>query len=303
MFQHLLVPLDGSRLAEAVLPLAASLAVKAKARVTLLHVIERDAPETVHGERHLRQAADAERYLATIAETLRARDLHVSWHVHEPSVVSVPHSVVDHSDEFEPDLVVLAEHGAHRTRDWVSGSIAQRIVSRGSTPVLLVRGAGASPDACPFKRILVPLDGHTEHEAGLVPAKALARASDASLSFLTVVPTRERLHGTAGLTGYLMPSSTQAKLDAAVETAQGYLADIVAVSRDEGLDASGFVTRGDPLAEIRRFSTDRHIDTIAIGTHGKAGTEAFWRGSLAQRLIRASVCSLLLTPVGSASGR
>jgi nucleotide-binding universal stress UspA family protein len=67
--------------------------------------------------------------------------------------------------------------------------------------------------------------------------------------------------------------------------------------RDDGLDTAGYVTRGDPLEPIRCFCEERHIDTIALGTHDKAGTEAFWHGSLAQRLIRTSSCSLLLTPV------
>ena len=53
MFKHILIPLDGSRLAETVLPAGVYLAGVLGSTVTLLHVIERDAPQEVHGERHL----------------------------------------------------------------------------------------------------------------------------------------------------------------------------------------------------------------------------------------------------------
>ena len=66
MFKHILVPLDGSTLAEAALPAAVSLAQTYKAPVTLLHVIEQDAPEEVHRDRHLTKAVEAEaRWICT----------------------------------------------------------------------------------------------------------------------------------------------------------------------------------------------------------------------------------------------
>ncbi len=73
-FQKLLVPLDGSRLAEAVLPVAELLAERLKATVSLLHVLERGAPGTVHGERHLAGIEEANAYLAKVAERCGCRD-------------------------------------------------------------------------------------------------------------------------------------------------------------------------------------------------------------------------------------
>ena len=70
MFKSILVPLDGSHLAEAGLPAAASLAEKLNAPVTLLHVIEQNAPEAVHNERHLKLPQEAEAYLQGLAEQI-----------------------------------------------------------------------------------------------------------------------------------------------------------------------------------------------------------------------------------------
>ena len=67
MFQHLLVPLDGSRMAESALPTAAWLAARAGATLTLVHVIEKNAPSEVHSERHLVSPEEAGDYLAEVA--------------------------------------------------------------------------------------------------------------------------------------------------------------------------------------------------------------------------------------------
>ena len=69
----LLVPLDGSPAAEAVLPAATTLARALPARLSLLHSIERDAPDRVHGERHLTGVAEAEAYLAIQRQSRQRR--------------------------------------------------------------------------------------------------------------------------------------------------------------------------------------------------------------------------------------
>ncbi len=68
MFKHLLVPLDGSTLAELALPAAAYLAHLLPARVTLLHLVERHPPSEVHHDRHLTNATEASEYLAEIRQ-------------------------------------------------------------------------------------------------------------------------------------------------------------------------------------------------------------------------------------------
>src|SRR5512136_625394 len=128
MFQHLLVPLDGSRLAETVLPMVAFLASKAAARVTLLHVVERDAPATVHGDTHLISADDAERYFERIARDRLPPELAVHWHVHRRQIADVAHSLADHADELQPDLIVMVTHGRRRLMQWISGTIPQQVV-------------------------------------------------------------------------------------------------------------------------------------------------------------------------------
>jgi len=66
--KHLLLPLDGSALAEAALPVAGYLAGVLNAKITLIHVIEKNAAAFIHGERHLTAHAEAEAYLEQIRQ-------------------------------------------------------------------------------------------------------------------------------------------------------------------------------------------------------------------------------------------
>src|SRR4051794_156787 len=79
----ILVPLDGSKLAEAATSPALALAQGSSAKVTLLHVLEHEAPEKIHGEPHLSNQADARAYLAQIAQRFAAAGVPVETHVHE----------------------------------------------------------------------------------------------------------------------------------------------------------------------------------------------------------------------------
>ena len=112
MYQRLLVPLDGSRLAEAVLPLIGWLAPACQAMVVLLHVIERGAPATVHGEHHLQTTEEAAAYLRGQAERLRAHGIVVETHVHEVPEGDVARSIAAHAQEERADLIVLCTHGS-----------------------------------------------------------------------------------------------------------------------------------------------------------------------------------------------
>jgi nucleotide-binding universal stress UspA family protein len=139
MFKKILVPLDGSHLAEAALPAALSLSEKLNAQITLLHVIEQNAPEVVHNEPHLSRPEQADAYLENLAERSFPAKIKAKWHVHNTEVKNVTDSIVEHTDEFKPDLVIMCAHGRSGIRDMLFGRIAQQVVAKGSTPVLLLQ--------------------------------------------------------------------------------------------------------------------------------------------------------------------
>jgi nucleotide-binding universal stress UspA family protein len=301
MFEHLLVPLDGSRLAEAALPAAATLARRLGSRVTLVHIVEPDAPQKIHGERHLSDPAEASAYLHEVAARAFSPGVPVEACVHDAGEGVAP-SIVACASQWEAGLVVMCTHGEGGLRTWLLGSIAQQVLSFGATPVLLIQpdGAAATP-AFACRRLLVPLDGQAGHEQGLAVAAALARACAAELHLLLVVPTLATLPGEHGAAARLLPATTRNLLDLQEEEAWAHL-----VREAEGLQASGLhaaaeVCRGDPPGAIARAAESARADLVVMGTHGKKGMDAFWSGSIAAQVARHSRVPLLLVPVGEAA--
>jgi nucleotide-binding universal stress UspA family protein len=298
MFEHLLVPLDGSRLAEAALPAAALLSKTLGAWVTLIHVIERGAPQQVHGERHLSDPAEASAYLDEVASRAFSPGVHVEQHVHTTEVTDVARGIVEHADELEPDLIVMSTHGQGGLRTWLLGSIAQQVIALGVTPVLLIQpdGAAATP-AFACRRLLVPLDGNADHEQGLAVAAGLAQACAADLHLLMVVPTVGALQGEHGAAARLLPTATSAWLNMSEEAARAYLHAKAIDMQAQGLPMTTEVCRGDPAGTIARTVQRVHADVVVMGTHGKRGIDAFWSGSVAAQVSSRLRVPLLLVPV------
>jgi nucleotide-binding universal stress UspA family protein len=297
MFKHILVPLDGSTLAEAALPVAASLAKIFKAPVTLLHVIEQDAPTEVHRDRHLTDSAEAEAYLAETAKRAFPPKVKVYWHVHTAAVADVARSIVDHSaDEFQPDLILLCAHGNGGMHDLFFGNIAQQVAAASGTPVLLIKPMESS---APFKikRILVPLDNESLHDKVIPIAEELAKACKAQLDLLCVIPTLGTLSGEQAASGNLMPATTTAYLEISEEIAlehfQGHLDEF----HKAGLRATAEIARGDPASVIEKSTEKLKTNLIIFGTHGRVGLDAFWNRSVTAGVARKTQIPLLLIPL------
>jgi nucleotide-binding universal stress UspA family protein len=297
VFKHLLVPLDGSSLAESALPAAAYLAQVFAASVTLIHVIEKDAPKEIHKDRHLTEPEEAEVYLKEVAGRAFPGETKVEWHVHVEEVNDVARSIVLHAEELEPDLVVMCTHGRGGVRDWLMGSIAQQVVAAGKTPLLLIppHDEGLASFSC--RLALVALDGVPDHEQALPVAAGLAKVCKAALYLLMVIPTLGTLKAEEAATGKMLPSAMSATLDIAEESGKNYLARHLGRLQSEGTKASAEVARGDALAVIVDTVQRIGADMIVMGTHGKTGMDAFWSGSVTPRLSNRSQVPLLLVRV------
>jgi nucleotide-binding universal stress UspA family protein len=303
MFEHLLVPLDGSRLAEAVLPAVAWLAKRLGASITLLHIIEQSQPSTIHGDRHLTHPDEAEAYLADVAARLRGQvDTPIECHVHtaaERGESDVARRIVDHAGELVPDLIILAPHGWGGLRDIFFGNIAQQVIQLGRTPIWVV-SPGPSGQAASFdcRKILVTLDGSPVTEPALPVAETMARAGDASIHLLIVIPTLTTLPSDQAATGLLMPMATSAILDLAVQGAADYLRSVGDQLQAKGIPVLAEVHRGDPAPETVEVAERINADLLVMTTRGKAGLDAFWSDSVSRKVAGHFSRSLLLVRAG-----
>ncbi len=296
MFARILVPLDGSRLAEAALPAAEAIRLTFGSSVTLIHVLESGAPTETHGERHLHDRQEAEEYLCDAAARYFPADAKIGHHVHAEGISDVPASLTEHSRELAQDLIIMCMHGRGGISRIMAGSLAERIMERQAVPVLLVRAGSGGPIAPSFRMILVALDGKPSHAQGLAVAEEMAVKTGARLLLATIVPTLSTLLGERGATGRLLPAATAELLAQTEQSAGHYLSERAAKLAVNGIAAQTAVRRGNPARQIAALARKQSADVIVLGTHGRTGSKAFWAGSMAHRIVGASAVPLLLVP-------
>jgi nucleotide-binding universal stress UspA family protein len=298
MIRNLLVPLDGSRLGEAALEPAVYIANMMGCTISLIHVVEKNAPEKVHGQQHIRTSKEADVYLKQIAELYFKGISDVVIHVHEEEVKDVAASIISHSDELSSDLIVMCTHGEGAFSDYIYGSIAQQIISYKKVPVLLIYPKTDNqmmPFSC--KSVLIPLDGDPDHEQGIHYVEEISTKCPINVHLILAVPEVDDLRGEKGAAGKMLRAAMSEYLDMIEENAVEYLTPIIKRFEDQKTPVLGEICRGDPAAIIIEVAEEKPYDLIVLGTHGKSGLEAFMSGSVAQKISNESKIPLLLIPV------
>ncbi len=294
MFSNLLVPLDGSKLAESVLPIVRRLAEGLGCAVKILHVIEKRPPSSIHGDRHLQDVAGAERYMALIVERLKGWGLNVSSHVHEVPQGDVPRCIAEHAEELVQDLIVLCAHGSGGFKRFVFGTNAEQVLTHGRTPVLLIKTDeyGRAPDFGP-RSIVAVMDCTSQSGPVLTACSELAMIFGAKLHLLYVVPTADSVTPEEVPGGRLVPQTTRLLLDLETEQANRCMKEQLQLLLTRNIEASGSVERGGAEPAVVGAATDRRADTVAMATRGLAGLGALWAKDLLS-LISAGYDSVLL---------
>jgi nucleotide-binding universal stress UspA family protein len=151
MYKKILVPLDGSDLAEAVVPHARAVAQSLGAEIVLLRVLVAHIPDhpptmgqffpdAIAREEELAQQHIQE-YLERVAMPLQASGIRVSCKIRAGRVAD---AILDIADESGVDLIAMSTHGRSGLSRWLIGSVANKVVHGTKVPVLIVRPGGAS---------------------------------------------------------------------------------------------------------------------------------------------------------------
>ncbi|CAN5815126.1 universal stress protein [soil metagenome] len=304
MYHSIVVPLDGSPFSEQALPLACTIAERARATLQLVHVHALSAaPIYIEGlpvidEQLVSQSrAHAFAYLEQVKARLlteqpmlniviKALDRAVESLVNEP----LGAFLADHIAASNSDLIVMTTHGrSGLMRAWL-GSVADTLVRLSHIPILLVRpmedpATFAQPPL--FKHILIPLDGSALAEQILTPTLMLGALMQAECTLLHVV---EPLFPT-----YSAFTQTKQVDEVGIQAAQRYLADVV---KRFGATNPTMTTRAllaqQPAVAILDYAQRHTIDLIALATHARSGFARMWLGSVADKLLRGATPPVLL---------
>jgi nucleotide-binding universal stress UspA family protein len=289
--RHVLVPLDGSKTAECVLPFAALMAQAFGARLTLLRVLE------THGGAAPSQHVDPLQWEISRIEARNelnriAGELEPARVAPSVEIVSgaAAEQIIQFAEAQHVDLIVLSSHGEGGLSRWLLSSTVQKVVSRAPTSVLIVPAY-----ACPGRRIgdlrlasmLLPLDCSPRAEGILPLAAALARIHDGELILAHVVPEPE-------LPRRMSPSAGDLTLAAQLNErnraeAERYLGELHSQVVAQGARARVRVVVS-PRCDraLRGLADEENVDLILLSAHGKTGDAGERYGAVAARLMQSS---------------
>jgi nucleotide-binding universal stress UspA family protein len=313
MYTRILVPLDGSPLAEAILPEVVELARLHAAEVMLLRVaLAHTFPGADQTDAQVHAVEEADGYLADVERRLAAQRIRASRAVRYGHVAE---EILDHVRSRGADLIAMSTHGRSGLPRWVLGSVAEAILRAAPVPVLLLRAALPAPattlapadtaagmggeTAAPraqepelstpcLRHILCPVDFSQHSEKALAYAGALAQRFGADLTVLHVI------YDPLDITCSHIPHPPLEHLrEEMVRDAEHVLQSRVGGTLRFLPSVKTVVMAGRPYRQIIRCAREHHVDLIVMGTQGLSGLDRLIMGSTAERVVRMAPCPVV----------
>ena len=303
--RHLVVPLDGSRLAEQAIPFAQAL-VDLAGKITLLQVVP--DPEPIHGLLGKQIATPAE--VRAAYEQAASQYLNGAVKLVAAGVIAEPHIAVGDPEEQilyfaateSVDLIVMASHGRGAVGRWMFGSVADKVARASTVPVLIVHppDAEAPPAAVTLRRVVAPLDG-SELAAEALPVAAvyakrlgvpvhLVQAVDLAALLPSVTPGPVPGLAVTGEVYDKMIDELQSQAEKTLREGADQLAQA-------GVAVTTKVTIGPAIAVISEATGPG--DVLVLTSHGRGGFTRWLMGSVAERLIRTGAVPVVLVPAST----
>ena len=290
MIKRILLPLDGSRFAEAALPLAQSLAAAANVELHLVLVHEAlpSVDEKTYEELLAWARKGEDQYLSDTAARIGTAD-NPCPHAILQGVPAV--AIARYAQEHAIDLLVMSTHGWGAVKRFWLGSVADRLIRECRAPVLLVRPAEDGTAITVIQSILVALDRSGFGEAVLPTVVDLALTLDAEIKLLQVV--QPHLQSQSIPEGYVTPWDP-AIIEQMSQEATAYVGAVAAGLRERGCQVIRRVAVGGVVADTILEQAEQEADIVALATHGKEGVARLLLGSVADKVIRGSRSAVLV---------
>ncbi|RPJ28421.1 MAG: universal stress protein [Chloroflexi bacterium] len=298
LINHILVPLDGSRLAECVLPHVIAIAPVINARVTLVHVMQplqdgRGSSAVDPVEWHLNKQ-NSEKYLEQVVSRLN-----------ESGVLGVEHmilegnpanSVIDFARNNNVDLIVLSTHGQSGLSGWNVSSVVQKILLRSYKSILLVRAylpSSAEMTKVRYKRLFIGMDCSPRSEFVLPFAISLAQFHKSHLILESVIEKPQSINR-------FPPSDQDTELlnkfvERNSEAASHYLKQLIAQFSMKELKITSHVSTGDnAMSVLHDLAEESNADLVLLAAHGYTGERRWPYGSVTTSFIAYGNTSLMI---------
>ncbi len=306
MFPKILVPLDGSELAERALPLAVKLAAQGGSRLILLRVPVFDLPESLLPPVVERQDARwreytpedavhaATAYLERIAARLTEQGSQVETRVVEGDPAGI---ILDLAEMEQISLIVMSPRGITGLARWVFGSVTERVLRQAPCPVLVSRASGD------VRRVFITLDGSPLAEHAIEPGLNVAQRLGCPVTLLRVEPRvannliEEMVIGLA----LANEGAVEQLTDVALANAALYLNDVVERYEQPGRTLQKSLLVGGAAEQIVESVEQVSDSLIVMASHGRTGLQRWVYGSVTDKVMHSTEASLLIVRPAFAS--
>jgi nucleotide-binding universal stress UspA family protein len=299
MFSKILIPLDGSKTAEKVLPYARYLAGRLKIPIDFLAVIDAAEMATQVSAENARlldamvpeATSSSEHYLRGIADTFAGGT--VKCAVEKGRVEDV---IIEKGEMSKGILISMATHGRSGLNRFLLGSIAEKVLRGTTNALLLVRATeqAKSTGEVPLKSIIVPLDGSVLAESLLPMVADMAKKLDLGIELFRAYHVPYNVY--AGDDDSYAVINYDELIAGVRDEANEYLETKVAELKKLGVAKVSAVTKegfaGDEIIAIGRKTPD---SLIAMCSHGRSGVQRWMLGSVAETVVRHSGDPVLIT--------
>lgn len=287
-YKRVLVPLDGSPLAEIVFVYAKELALRLGMDVVLLHVCSPAERESTPNYRtYIDRAVDIIKHQSEeVQKKSGAKAKPVE--VHGDLAVGYPaEEILRYADEHNIDLILMATHGRSGVKRWTMGSVADKVLRASKLPVWLVRESipdEITYDKWPTRRILVLLDGSELSESVLPHVEAVAKQHGTALVDVVLLMVCEPML----LPSYYpstLPLNWEDHIARSKRADEEYLGKIGKLLSDAGLKVQSEVLVGKPADAIVDYVSKNPVNLIVMSTHGRSGLSRWVYGSVAEKVL------------------
>jgi nucleotide-binding universal stress UspA family protein len=310
MYKSMLIPADGSKLAESAFSYAEELAARLDTKVTILHVVDPRESEMLPMHRAYvdRSSETVSRRISEVQKKLGKKSEREAPDVSGDVVTGhAAEEILSYMREKGIDLIVMSTHGHTGIRHWVVGSVADKLLQASPVPLLLVRSASAEKGG--FEKwtditVVVPLDGSALAESVLPHVQALGQQVDNDMLDVVLIRVCE-LPPVPVVAGPQIPINYpidyKTLMDESLESCRRitkqYLAGI-----ENHLKQAGLRVRSEPIEETKLTVAEEIVEyankipfsLIVMATHGSSGVRRWAYGSVAHKVLMGSSSPVLL---------
>ena len=281
-YQRVLVPLDGSRLAERAVPYAKAIASNTGSELILFTVA------TVRNEKLDRPM---KAYLEHNAKALKAERIKV---ITATAYGNAADEIIRFADQNKISLIIISTHGHSGIKRWMLGSVALKVLYGTVVPVLLVKSKSHKISDVKFKKVLVPLDGSPFSEASIPYVKELAQRAGGEIILLRVgeIPILPADRSPA-----IKPSWEEYRdmlMSEIQRQAEEYLEGVKVNLGTRGIKVRTQAILGKAAEIILQVAQQEDVKLITMTTQGRTGISRWVYGSVASRIVEESLQPVML---------